>query len=1090
MPLNVTQTRQYIRDFDFTALFVEELGWNYHEQDLPVPVDDQTYTLNAIAEKSGMVAFDCACSIPDYATRRKIERQLAKSVHEHLIIYADKSEQTQIWQWVKREVGKPAACREHRYHCNQPGDSLIQKLQSLAFAFEEEGDITILDVTSRVRAAFDVDRVTKRFYDSFKAQHAAFLNFIKGIPDEELQRWYASVMLNRLMFIYFIQKKGFLNNDHDYLRTKLLEIQQRGRDCFYTDFLCPLFFQGFAQEENERSEETQRLLGMVPYLNGGIFLRHQIEELHGEQIHIADAAFEKLFDFFEQYHWHLDERPLREDNEINPDVLGYIFEKYINQKQMGAYYTKEDITEYISKNTVIPHLFDSAHDKCRIAFVNPKPDTTVWRLLRDDPDRYIYDAVKKGVELPLPENIAAGLDDVSKRTEWNKSAPEEYALPTEIWREVAARRKRYDEARAKLANGEICNINDLITYNLDIHQFAQDVIQYCEGPELLRAFWHSIEQIKILDPTCGSGAFLFAALNILDPLYEACIDRMQAFIDELDSSGEKHRPEKFSDFRKVLDRMSEHPNTRYFILKSIMVNNLYGVDIMEEAIEICKLRMFLKLVAQVEHVENLEPLPDIDFNVRAGNTLVGYASLDDVRKTLEGTLGFTKKEVDSIEQKAQDLEASLSFFQEMQTEQGMIPQDFAEIKLEVRQRMEALENELNHYLASDYGIDASKQAEYSSWLSSHRPFHWFIEFHGIMRDGGFGLIIGNPPYVEYSKIKHEYRVRNYETEKCGNLYPFVVERSANMLSRFGRCGMIIPVSAFSTERMTSLQSHIKANSDYLYVSSYAGDYHPAVLFDGSQLRLCIFLMKRGNEGPIYSTKYMRWYTIARGQLFSEIEYEDAMDYVIDSSIPKIGNSLQLSILGKVMHQQKSLSSYFAPLGRELLYYHNAPIFWVRAFTFAPYFWNERDGEKLSSQIRTVRFETSHVRNLIASVMNSTLYFIFWLDFSDAYHLNSRELLNFKIDVQNMQKTMVDKLSQLCIDLMNDFQEKSTIKNVEYKTTGKVKYQEIDPKKSKVIIDEIDRVLAEHYGFTNEELDFIINYDIKYRMERESLEGDE
>lgn len=913
MPLNVAQTRQYIRNFDFTTLFVEELGWDYHEQNLPVPVDDQTYTLNAIAEKSGMVAFDCACSIPDYATRRKIERQLAKSVHEHLIIYADKSEQTQIWQWVKREVGKPAACREHRYHCNQPGNSLIQKLQSLAFAFEEEEGLTIVDVTSRVRAGFDINRVTKRFYDRFKTQHAAFLNFIKGIPDEELQRWYASVMLNRLMFIYFIQKKGFLNNDHNYLRTKLLEIQQRGRDCFYTDFLCPLFFQGFAQEEDERSEETQRLLGMVPYLNGGIFLRHQIEELHGEQIHIPDAAFEKLFDFFEQYHWHLDERPLRADNEINPDVLGYIFEKYINQKQMGAYYTKEDITEYISKNTVIPHLFDSAHDKCRIAFVNPTSDTTVWHLLNDDPDRYIYGTMKKGVELPLPEDIAAGLDDVSNRTEWNKSAPEEYALPTEIWREVVARRKRYDKVRAKLANGEICNINDLITYNLDIRQFAQDVIQYCEGPELLRAFWHSIEQIKILDPTCGSGAFLFAALNILEPLYEACIDRMQAFIDELDSSGEKHRPEKFSDFRKTLERMSEHPNPRYFILKSIMVNNLYGVDIMDEAIEICKLRMFLKLVAQVEHVENLEPLPDIDFNVRAGNTLVGYASLDEVRKTLEGTLGFIpgsgQKELNRIEEKAQDLEEFLSLFQEMQTEQGMSPQDFAEAKLEVRQRMKILEDELNRYLAGDYGIDANKQEEYNGWLSSHKPFHWLIDFHGIMTYGGFDVIIGNPPYVEYRKVRQEYTIlHNYETESCGNLYAFAMERSLSLIRDKARFGMIVPSSASNTDGYISLQKIILKQSQ-LHISSYSDQR--GKLFDIPHPRLCIIIYKKEpKKCGVRSTSYMKiGVGELRNKLFQRLDYLDVAEFIKPGIIPRYGSRDEVSINRKLYNQSRTVGSY-------------------------------------------------------------------------------------------------------------------------------------------------------------------------------------
>ena len=86
-----------------------------------------------------------------------------------------------------------------------------------------------------------------------------------------------------------------------------------------------------------RKPETNRLLGKVPYLDGGLFQRHQIEKLHGKEIQIEDAAFENLLAFFEQYQWHLDERQLRADNEINPDVLGYIFEKYINQKQMGAY---------------------------------------------------------------------------------------------------------------------------------------------------------------------------------------------------------------------------------------------------------------------------------------------------------------------------------------------------------------------------------------------------------------------------------------------------------------------------------------------------------------------------------------------------------------------------------------------------------------------------------------------------------------------------------------------------------------------------------------------------------------------------------
>ena len=372
MPLDVARTRHHLKDFNFKNLFIEELGWNHCSNQIDVTLDGNTFSLSAVAEKHGMVAFTCSPStgerIPDYCLRRKLERQTAKSVHEHIIIYTDFDRTTQIWQWMKRETGKPTACREHTYHINQPGDSLIQKLQAIVFRLEEEETLTIVEVAGRAKAAFDVERITKRFYDRFKTEHDAFLKFIDGIPDDELQRWYASVMLNRLMFIYFIQKKGFLNNDDNYLINRLYQSKEKGKDHFYKKFLCPLFFEGFAKKAISRSSEINKLLGEVPFLNGGLFLKHQIEELHGKHIEIPDNAFEKLFDFFDVYHWHLDERLLRKDNEINPDVLGYIFEKYINQKQMGAYYTQEDITGSISKNTIIPFIFDVVRKNCKAAF--------------------------------------------------------------------------------------------------------------------------------------------------------------------------------------------------------------------------------------------------------------------------------------------------------------------------------------------------------------------------------------------------------------------------------------------------------------------------------------------------------------------------------------------------------------------------------------------------------------------------------------------------------------------------------------------------------------------------------------------------
>ena len=1082
MQIDVHRARQLLSGFDLEPLLIEELGWDYYNQDMNTEIREKEgdvgeYLLTAIAEKRGMAVFRCLPRgdgrIPNYATRCKIESQVAKSVHEHIIIYTDAEKTTQIWQWVKREPGKPLARREHRYHQGQSGDALIQKLQTISVSIAEEEDLTLVDVTRRVRASFDIERVTKRFYDRFKTEHAQFLKFLNGIPDLEMQRWYASVMLNRLMFIYFIQKKGFLNNDTDYLRTKLTESQANGADQYYTAFLCPLFFEGFAKPEAERSEEAKGLLGAVPYLNGGIFQRHQLEELYGERTEIPDTAFEGLFNFFDQYQWHLDDHTLQNDNEINPDVLGYIFEKYINQKQMGAYYTKEDITEYISKNTIIPFLFDAARTACQIAF---EGETSVWQLLKADPDRYIYDAVKTGVELELPEHIAAGMDDVSKRTTWNTPAPDEYALPTEIWREVVARRGRYESIHAKLSNGEIDEVNALITDNLNIRQFAHDVIENCEGPELLRAFWNAITQVTILDPTCGSGAFLFAALNVLEPLYEACLERMQVFLDELQYAVKTPRAERFRDFREVLERIEQHPNRRYFILKSIIINNLYGVDIMEEAIEICKLRLFLKMVAQIEAVEQIEPLPDIDFNIQAGNTLVGYATYDEVEKAVTGKLDFDNT-MPRIATQAEDVERLFTLFRQQQTELGGMVKDSD--KQMLREKLHALEDELNRFLADEYKVDPNKGRAYQSWLSTHKPFHWFIEFYGILKDGGFDVIIGNPPYVEYSKVKKQYTVMEYKTEKCGNLYPMSIERSFDLSK--GPIGMIVQLPLVCTDRMIPAQSLFKTRNRKSWFANF--DDRPGKLFDDLQhIRATIFLSvaeKEQDMATLYATQYNRWFTEARSTLFESIAYENITSICFEGAFPKIADSIGKRIASKLRSANKSVLNF--KTGKFLCHFHNAPQYWIRATDFIPYFWNERDGEQISSHVKPLHLTTELDAAVAVATLNSSLFYWWFVVLSNCRDLTLREIRNFPIGIDQMDEAIKQRLSALTEDLMQDLKRHAHRKETNYKTTGRVVYDEFYPRHSKPIIDKIDQLLAEHYDLTDEELDFIINYDIKYRM---------
>jgi hypothetical protein len=1080
MPAQHQKIQQRLKAFDFAGLFTQELMWNHFpNRPLEIPVDGTTYTLTPVAQR-GMAVFECVpptdAQFPKYAVRRKIDTQVSKAAREHIIIFHDHAKTVQVWQWVKRESGKHSACREQLFYTGQSGDALIQKIRSIAFSLDDEPSIT--ETVVRVGAAFDVEKVTKKFYELFKKEHDAFLKFVDGIPDKELERWYVSVMLNRLMFIYFIQKKGFLAGDQHYLANKLADRKRLGKNKFYRGFLCPLFFEGFAKRPEQRSSDTNNLLGQVPYLNGGLFLKHQIEERHGKTLEIPDRAFDGLFDFFEQYDWHLDERPTRSGREINPDVLGYVFEKYINQREMGAYYTKEDITEYISKNTIVPALFDMARKSCKIAF---EGEHSVWRLLVDDPDRYFHAAMRWGMEKDLPNPIALGLNDVNQRKNWNEAADPEYALETETWREVVTRRGQSEEIRRKVAAGEVRSINDLITHNLDIRRFSEEVIANSEGPELLRAFYKAIRSVSVLDPTCGSGAFLFASLNILERLYDTCLVRMQAFVDDLNRSDQKHSPEKFRDFRETLDEMNDktqHPSPRYFILKSIILNNLYGVDLMEEATEICKLRLFLKLVAQVEADQRIEPLPDIDFNIRAGNTLVGFATEDELHHVLGSQLDFDNR-LEDIKERAELAGQAYDRFRQMQTEHAFSATDFADAKMEVEKRLKELRSELDVYLAGEYGTKPGETTSLERFRRTHQPFHWFVEFYGIMKAGGFDAIVGNPPYVEYKKVKSTYTIRNYKTEKCGNLYPLILERSTKLAGPSCRSGFIIPMAGLASRRTQELRDLLLESSEILHTSSYAGDTHPSILFEGVRLRLSIVICahsKTARTSTLYTTVFQRWYASERSHLFARIMMFQADAMPLWHIFPRLGGShaqtVWRTLLAAGVTERLTLH-----LGTgSTVFYQEAAQYFVKASHKLPYF--AKNGTVgAPPHGRFLPCSEAEAPALVA-VLSSTLFYIWYQAVSDCYHLSDAVVQAFPC----RRSVLSDpRLRKLGMRLEKDLHENAKV--VEISTSGgdTIAYAAFNYQLSKQLIYDIDAALGSHYDFSAVELDFISNYDVKYRM---------
>lgn len=1051
----------YLKRRNFEELFIYELGWNqiHGQTQLPaIEVNGDTYSIKTIATRNGFNILSCETDfIPTLSVCKKLDLKLRKMAFNYICIFHQRGCEHQMWVSPVLKLGKRNLVAIE-YDAISQTDFLFSKIGGITFGLEEV--TTISDVKQRVQAAFAInsEKITKDFYKGFRKVLTNFATHITGIEDSDTtsvkrrKLCYASTMLNRIMFCYFIQKKGFLDGNVNYLPDKLKWVRfekglNRFYDSFYKGFLRSLFYDGL--NSGTRNTEFTALYGKIPYINGGLFASNQLELAYPD-LDINDDAFIELFDFLDTWKWHLDTRLSSSGKDINPDVLGYIFEQYINDRaEMGAFYTQEDITEFISKNSIIPALFNPILTEDD-AF---RPGGYANALLKEDPVKYIYDSVKYGYTTEwkqcIPADIAIGIDKstgnlTGRRLRWNEKADAQFGCIKESWRDVITRFERCDTFISAVENDEIKDTKDLITYNIDIRLFAQDLIGKSNNADFVNRIYKALNTIKIADIACGSGAFLFAALNVLEPLYEECIHSMICL--------RKDTPSLFSE---ELDNAFHNPynNLHYWICTQIVLNNIYGADIMPEAIEIAKLRLFLRMVSNLDYNprmsnNGLYPLPDIDFNLYCGNSLTGSDKLSDVSAYHENLL-----EIEEL------LKAYRTNQKECKTGEETHAQK--ETILERIYRCDRL-----HTNAQGTHYDEF------SWLDGQAQLNWPIRFIDIMKSGGFDIIIGNPPYRENNKLG--YSVSSYETSSCGNVYTCMMERGFSLLKKNGFLGMIVQLPIVCTDRMVAAQDILLGKDAWLYNF----DDRPGKLFeDLEHIRATIVIATNGT-GDVYTTRYNRWYSETRQSLFNSLTLTKHITIEDISSIPKIGDETSRSILQKICGRE-CINERVVRNG-SLLYYHNAPLYFTRGTNFLPYFLNAA-GVTISSSVKTIGLVDDTLRDVCSSLLNSSLFYMWYVYLSDCRHLNVREIGGFPLGYDTMSARNKEQLVDLCDKLMEDLKLNKIRKITNGARNGFMEFDEFKPKPSKPIMDEIDRVLGNHFGFTETELDYIINYDYKFRM---------
>lgn len=638
---------------------------------------------------------------------------------------------------------------------NEPCRTAAERLFEL-ISKKRTSSIKLADVID----AFSVERLNKEFFAGYKAQYNKFL---QQLSDNKQNRDYVKKLLGRLVFLQFLQKKGWMGvpasrsdwegGDKNYL-SHLIE-RYKGNDRLLSDVLEPLFFNTL--NEKRIGDIADARLGeniKIPYLNGGLFEKDNIDKL---DIDFPYSYFKELMDFFAMYNFTIDEND-PDDSEvgIDPEMLGHIFENLLeDNKDKGAFYTPKEIVQYMCRQSVIQYL--KTHE----------PD------------------------------------------------------------------EQYAESIEQLINNGI-------------------VLPVLQTKSVALRFMQLLKDVKVCDPAIGSGAF---PMGILYVLYHA--------IHHLQSHAEPH-----GNFDSTQTK------------RDIIQNNIFGVDIEQGAVDIARLRFWLALVVDAEEPQ---PLPNLDYKIVCGNSILHRFSLDtSIEKVFveynmnrpevdRMTLGKYKEKVyeftntsdhkkkdefrSTIEQIKKAFRSQLTDWDKNkkrklreQIRDLEIPLIFGNRTEKEKANLKKLKKDLAK--AEKEGFDIENNKIYES------SFEWRFEFPALLdKEGkftGFDIIIGNPPYgaklssIEKNIFKEYYSDVHMRTPET---YCYFISLAFRLVNSDGIVSYIVPNNMFFQNENEKTRSLLLFNHQLIRAINLGDN-----TFENADVPTCIFIARsKGSEN--YELEY-------------------------------------------------------------------------------------------------------------------------------------------------------------------------------------------------------------------------------------------